>query len=162
MKKVLLFTLSCLMISAVTIAQEEIKKPGEMKNATVDGYVNEAFGHIDTKKALAIDLAKLEEDAKAAGVASTSKEDATALAKRAETLEAAYTKLGEAAEATAGKAEAASKATADCGMKAMKCAKAVKTATKALTSLSKGVPGDVKRATEVKVKVEALVQATDL
>ena len=161
MKKLLLFTLTCVLMSATTFAQD-VEKPKEMKNATVDGYVNEAFGHLDTKKALATDLAKLEEDAKAAGVASATKDEATAMAKRAEALEAGYTKLGEAVEATVGKAEAASKATADCGMKAMKCAKAVKTATKAMTGLSKGLPAEVKRAAEVKAKVEALTQATDL
>ncbi len=168
MKKVLLFTLSILMISAVSYAQKgkkgkdkqakEIKHPGEMGNATVDGYVTESFGHLDTKKALSADLTKLEEDVKAAGLASTSEEDATAMMKRAEALEAGYTKLGTDVEATTGKAEAASKATADCGMKAMKCAKAVKTATSAMGGLSKGLPADVKRAAELKAKVEALAR----
>ena len=162
MKKVLLFTLTCVLMSAATFAQKEVKHPGEMKNATIDAYVNEAFGHLDTKKALSADLAKLEEDAKAAGVASATKEEATAMAKRAEALVAGYTKLSADVEATVGKAEAATKATTDCGMKAMKCAKAVKTATKAMTGLSKGLPAEVKRAAEVKAKVEALTQATDL
>ena len=150
-------------MSAVTVAQKgkdkqakEIKHPGEMGNATIDGYVSEAFGHLDTKKALAADAAKLEEDAKAAGLASTSEEDAAAMMKRADALEAAYTKLGEDIEATTKKAEAATTASADCGMKAMKCAKAVKTATQALGSLSSGLPAEVKRAAEVKAKVEAV------
>ena len=135
---------------------KEVKHPGEMKNATIDGYVNEAFGHLDTRTALAADLAKLEEDAKAAGLASTSEEDAAAMMKRAEVLEAGYTTLGEGVEATVGKAEAATTASADCGMKAMKCAKAVKTATSAMTGLTKGLPAEAKRAAEVKAKVEAL------
>jgi hypothetical protein len=167
MKKVLLFTLSLLLMSTVTFAQKgkkvgkakevkEVKHPGEMGNATVDGYVTEAFGHVATKKALAADLTKLEEDAKAAGLASTSEEDAAAMMKRADALEAGYTKLGTDIEATSKKAEAASKATVDCGMKAMKCTKAVKTATSAMAGISNGLPAEVKRAAEVKAKVEAV------
>ena len=55
-------------MSAVTFAQKEVKHPGEMKNATIDGYVNEAFAHLDTKATLTADLTKLEEDVKAANI----------------------------------------------------------------------------------------------
>jgi hypothetical protein len=167
MKRVLLFTLSLLLMSTVTFAQKgkkagkakevkEVKHPGEMGNATVDGYVTEAFGHVTTKTALAADLTKLEEDAKAAELASTSEDAAAAMMKRADALEAGYTKLGTDIEATSEKAEAASKASADCGMKAMKCAKAVKTATSAMAGISNGLPAEVKRSAEVKAKVEAV------
>lgn len=170
MKKVLLFTLSLLLMSTVTFAQKgkkvgkakevkevkEVKHPGEMGNATVDGYVTEAFGHVTTKTALAADLTKLEEDAKAAELASTSEDAAAAMMKRADALEAGYTKLGTDIEATSKKAEAATKAALDCGMKAMKCGKAVKTATSAMAGISNGLPAEVKRSAEVKAKVEAV------
>ena len=155
--------MSLFLFAGVVTAQDDMpEKPKKTGNAKVDGYVDEAFAMIDKKNALAKELADLKSITDTAGVASTSKEDAQAIMKRVETLETDYENYAAEAEKMQAKGETASKATADCGLKAPKCAKAVKNSTKAVVMSTKSAAADAKMAAGVRAKAEALVQATDL
>lgn len=160
MKK-LLFVFGICLLTTVAFAQDYPEHPGKMDNVKVDTYVDKAFELLRTKIQLGEELGKLEEDVKAAGLASTSQDDAKALKDRANKLELAYGELGLELEKATGMAEDASKATVDCGIKAVKCTKAVKTATKTITIMTTGIADEVKRAAAVKSKVEALETVTE-
>lgn len=162
MKKLVLSVVVTLGVLTTAFAQEaEIEKPAPTKKATIDAFVDNAFKLKDTRAILFTQLDSLENITKDASFSETTKEEVVALRKSADELEKAYAQLGLDVKENSEKAEGAAKQTADCGIKAPKCLKAVNTAKKVMVNLTKGLKEEVVRATKVKSKIEALEETAE-
>ncbi len=138
------------MITTVTYAQD---KPASSGNGTIDAFVDSAYAVIDQQKVLGEELATIQTDAQTA----IDNEDESAiepLMARFETLKAGYDVLeGKATDLIAGGADATA-ASKDCGFKAPKCLKAVKSTVSVLKTTTEAIAKDKAKILEIEAKVK--------